>query len=123
MKKTITTQRGRLAEDLACAYITKLGYKIRERNWRFRRAEIDIIAADQKWLVFLEVKSRSSTQFGTPETAVTHKKESLLSDAATAYMLANDYTGEFRFDIVSVLFQLDERPDIQHFQDAFFPGI
>lgn len=123
MKKIITMKRGRLAEELACAYISKLGYAIREKNWRFRRAEIDIIAADQKWLVFLEVKSRSSIQYGAPETAITLKKESLISDAASAYMLENGYNGEFRFDIISVLFQLDERPAIQHFKDAFFPGI
>ncbi len=101
----------------------KLGYSIIERNWRFRRAEVDIIATDRQWLVFVEVKSRSGTMYGTPETAVTPHKEALLSDAATAYMLEHGYTGEFRFDIVSVLFRLEENPLIEHFQDAFFPGI
>lgn len=112
-----------MAEDLASTYVTKLGYQIKERNWRFRRAEIDIIAYDQKWLVFLEVKSRSSVLYGTPETGVTPHKESLIADAASAYMMEHGYSGEFRFDIISVLFQLDERPSIEHFRDAFFPGI
>lgn len=123
MKKSSTSDKGKRAEDLASQYIVNLGYAIIERNWRFKRAEVDIIAIDQHWLVFIEVKSRSGTLYGTPETAVTPHKEALLSDAAAAYMLEHGYTGEYRFDIISVLFRPEEKPLIEHFVDAFFPGI
>ncbi len=123
MRKSSTTDKGKKAEDLASKYIMNLGYAIMERNWRFKRAEIDIIASKQNIMVFLEVKSRSGTMYGAPETGVTPHKELLLADAASAYMLEKSYTGEYRFDIISVLFRLEEKPVIEHFIDAFFPGI
>jgi len=76
---------GKLGEDLACTYLAKLGYKIIERNFRIRGGEIDIIALDGSTLVYVEVKTRSSFQFGRGEEAVTPVKIKFLERAAKFY--------------------------------------
>ncbi len=114
---------GLLGEDTAASYLQGLGYIILERNWRFSKAEIDIICKDQDVLVFVEVKSKSYTFFGEPEDSVSVYKETLIIDAANRYMekVAHDWV--IRFDIVSILFDKKRNPNITHFKDAFFPGI
>lgn len=76
---------GKYGEDLASKFLQKMGYKIIERNFRIRGGEIDIIAIDGKTLVYLEVKSRTSHQFGLPEEAVTIHKLNFLKRAAKFY--------------------------------------
>jgi putative endonuclease len=107
-------------EALAVEYLQGLGYAILERNWRFKRAEVDIIAREGGTLVFVEVKARSRRNFGEPEEAVNPKKERLLADAAQAYAEKIGHDWALRFDIVSVLF-LPEGPLLRHYKDAFFP--
>lgn len=112
---------GEKGEDLAKLFLLKKGYSILELNWRFSRAEVDIIAKDKDILVFVEVKTRSTAIFGDPALAVNAKKQQLLTDAASAYMDQIGHEWEIRFDIISVILRQDEY-DLQHFQDAFFPG-
>lgn len=114
---------GKLGEDIACQFLTNLGYRILERNWRYSKAEIDIIAKDGNILTFIEVKAKSYTFFGDPEESVSAYKEQLIIDAANRYMSLIGHTWEIRFDIVSVLFDKQLNPKITHFKDAFFPGI
>ena len=106
-------------ETIAVKYLEEKGFQILERNWRFSRAEIDIIARDGDVLVFVEVKTRSSDIFGEPEESVTPKKEALLKDAAAVYMQQVNHEWEIRFDIVSILIK-GESYTIEHFRDAFF---
>ena len=80
-----TTVQGKIGEDLACQYLQKQGYKIIERNFRIRGGEIDIIALDGQTLVYIEVKTRTSDQFGRPEEAVTAWKLRFLERAAKFY--------------------------------------
>ena len=69
-----------LGEKIAAEYLTGLGYTIRERNFRSREGEVDIIADKDDFLVFIEVRTRTSNSYGTPEESVTaQKKERLLS--------------------------------------------
>ena len=110
---------GQRGEDLAVIYLKKKGYQILERNWRFSKAEIDIIAKDGEILVFVEVKTRSTAIFGEPEESITSKKEDLISDAAAVYMDTIDHDWEIRFDIISIILT-DEGHSIKHFKDAFF---
>ncbi len=114
---------GKKGEVLALEYIKNKRYKILETNWRYRRSEVDIIAMDQKTLVFIEVKTRSSDYFGKPEIAVTNRKKKLLVDAGTAYMQEVDHTWEIRFDIIAIVLRSENDIEIQHFIDAFFPGL
>jgi len=118
MAKHIET--GKKGEALAVTYLENKGYTILETNWRFSRAEVDIIAMHGEILVFVEVKTRSSDYFGEPEEAVTERKKVLLTDAASMYMEKINHDWEIRFDIISVLLKDVNKPQISHFEDAFF---
>jgi len=115
-KHNILGERG---ETIACDYLIQKGYKVVERNWRHRKAEIDLIAWDDQTLVFIEVKTRSNDLFGKPEVSVTDKKETLVIAASQAYMESIDYEWAIRFDIISILIHNDAAARIQHFKDAF----
>jgi len=77
--------KGKFGEDLACEFLKKQGYKIIERNYRIRGGEIDIIALDEKTLVYVEVKTRTSHQFGLPEESITYYKMKFLQRAVKFY--------------------------------------
>lgn len=115
------TEIGKFSEDAACEYLISNNYIILERNWRYKRAEIDIIAQDLSadTLVFVEVKSRSYTFFGEPESSVSVKKQKLVSDAASAYMEQIKYNWAVRFDIIGIVFENADKPSISHFKDAY----
>lgn len=114
---------GKIGEELAIAHLCQQGWEILATNWRFKRAEIDIIAMDWNTLVFVEVKTRSTTYFGTPEQFVNAKKKLFLAKAASAYMEEIGHDWEIRFDIISVLLPRGKEQEIKHFKDAFFPGL
>lgn len=114
---------GKLGEDTATTYLDSLGYKILERNWRFSKAEIDIIALDGKIIVFVEVKAKSYTYYGAPEESISSYKENLIIDAAGQYMESINYEDEIRFDIISIVFDKELRPKTSHYKDAFYPSI
>lgn len=115
--------KGQFGEEIACSYLLSLGYQILKKNWRFSKAEVDIIAMDKDILVFVEVKTRSYSYFGKPEEFVSAHKERLYFDAANVFMEKVNYEGELRFDIIGVLIGQDNKPMIDHYEDAFFPGI
>lgn len=112
---------GKRGEELAKAHLIDNGYKILQTNWRYRRAEVDIIAMDGEVMVFVEVKTRTADAFGKPEEFITEKKELLLADAASAYMEKSGHDWEIRFDFISIIIQSDQHHTIDHFKDAFFP--
>lgn len=111
-------RKGKYGENIACKYLISQHYQILEKNWQYRKAELDIIAMDGNVLVIVEVKTRTTEYFGAPETAVTTKKMRLLTDAASAYMHEIDHQWEIRFDIISVVLEKEDK--ITHFKDAFF---
>ena len=121
MDQSTTGARG---EDIACRHLEEKGYLILERNWRWRRAEVDLIARTGEALVFVEVKTRRSDHYGRPETFVTDKKKEMLAGAAAAYMESVGHEWEFRFDVIAVLIDISTGAfQLEHFQDAFFPGL
>jgi|TARA_B100000767_G_scaffold42006_1_gene35744 putative endonuclease len=109
---------GNKGEQLAVNYLINKGYKIVERNWRFQKAEIDIIATKDKILISVEVKTRSTNDFGNPQDFVTPKKIKLMVSAMNEYILNKDLDIELRFDIVAITKDKSSF-DIQHFKDAF----
>jgi putative endonuclease len=111
---------GKKGEDLAVSFLELKGYSIIERNWRYRRAEIDIIAKLDDKLVFIEVKTRSTDVFGNPEEAVHLKKQDLIARAAGAYILKVQHDWLIRYDVVSILLFADGTYAIEHIEDAFF---
>ncbi len=114
---------GQAGELAARNLLENKGYAILEANWRFHRAEVDLIAKDGKILVFVEVKTRSSDAFGKPEAFVDARKQRFLTEAASAYMEQIGHDWEIRFDVVSVLAIPGREVLLEHFEDAFFPGL
>jgi putative endonuclease len=98
---------GKRGEELACAELEKRGYHIVDRRFRTRCGELDIVARDGVVLVFVEVKARSGSNFGTPLESVTWQKQQRLSRMAASYLwvkrLSHDIA--YRFDVVSILEQ------------------
>ena len=125
MAKHIKT--GQKGEALAEKKLQGLGYRILERNWRFKHLEVDLIAVESDVLVFVEIKTRNDLRYGSPDEAVDCKKERKLARAAEIYMDKTRYDGEVRFDIVSVLWpqdmptHFDAPPTVEVIKDAFWP--
>lgn len=110
---------GRRGEDIAAEYLEKKGYQIITRNFRTRLGEIDIIARDKSSIVFIEVKSRTGTAYGSPAAAVTLKKQRQISRVALLYTLEhNQGDSPARFDVVSVLFD-GRSSQVELITDAF----
>ena len=120
---------GQRGEQLAADYLIQKNYTILDRNWRYGRAEIDIVAMNGSTLVFAEVKTRSDDLFERPESAVDDKKRRLLTRAAVAYMRKIGHEWAIRFDILAVVLKhFSEKTEtdiffIDHFEDAFFPRL
>ncbi|MBF9252929.1 YraN family protein [Pontibacter sp. 172403-2] len=108
---------GRHGEGMAARYLQQSGYTILHRNYRYKRAEVDIIAQKDSLLVFVEVKTRATDVYGYPEEAVSPRKEELLLTAAAAYIEQQNWQHDVRFDIISVT--LSAPPVIHHIEDAF----
>ncbi|WP_433814703.1 YraN family protein [Flavobacterium johnsoniae] len=114
---------GKLGEDLAAEHLEKENYKILERNWVYNNAEVDIIAQKENILVVVEVKTRSSLDFGSPQDFVKPKKIQLLIKAVNAYINYREKDFEedlnVRFDIVAI-HKNGESFAIEHLTDAFY---
>lgn len=110
---------GILGEAIAASHLRTNGYLILERNWTFKKAEIDIIAKKDNQLVIVEVKTRNSDFFGDPQSFVTASKIKLLVKAANEYLVANKLDVETRFDIIAIL-KNKNTERIDHFENAFY---
>jgi putative endonuclease len=109
---------GKIGEDLAVDFLQKGGYAICERNWRFKKAEVDIIAKKNGVLAVVEVKTRSSNYFGDPQDFIKSKKIKLLVEAVDQYVNSKELDVEVRFDIIAITKQR-ENFEIVHLKDAF----
>ena len=106
-------------ESLAVVFLQQKGFAIVERNFRFGHGEIDIIAREGSVLVFVEVKTRHSSKFGSPEESVTDAKQHQLRQAAEGYLHSKELEEQrCRFDVISISYQ-GERPEIRHIENAF----
>ena len=110
---------GNLGEEMAVAFLEKEGYTILETNWTFQKAEIDIIAKKENTLAIIEVKTRSSLDFGLPQDFVKPKKIQLLVKAVNEYVISNDLDIEVRFDIIAV-HKEGKSFAVEHLMDAFY---
>ncbi len=116
---------GRLGEDTAAAYLETQGYTLLARNWRTRAGEIDIIARQGEWLVFVEVRSRRAARgggapaFGYPADSVTPRKQMQLVRLVRAYLAEMPWRGFTRIDVIALEFGPDDRVTSQeHYRDA-----
>lgn len=110
---------GKQGEAAAVAYLRENGYEILEQNFVFQKAEIDIIARIKDWLIVVEVKTRSSIDFGSPEDFVNKKKIKLLVKTIDEYVQQSGLDLEIRFDIIAVVKE-NGNFNIEHLEDAFY---
>lgn len=110
---------GKKGEELAKEFLQNNGYIILESNFVFQKAEIDIIAQKEDTLIVVEVKTRSSIDFGNPQDFVNPKKIKLLVKAIDEYVNLKNLDLSIRFDIISVIHDKGEFT-IEHFEDAFY---
>lgn len=110
---------GRRGEEIASGYLEKRGYQIITRNFRTPLGEIDIVARDRSSIVFIEVKSRTGSSYGSPASAVTLKKQRQISKVALLYIKEHNLNdAPARFDVVSILLS-GSSSRIEHITDAF----
>lgn len=112
---------GARGETVAAEYLIAKGYTILHRNWRTGHREVDLIVLDPaRELVFVEVKTRSSTDFGFPEAAVGRKKRRHFREAGQIFLLDNTQYPTLQFDVVSVLLRGNDVTEVRHFEADFY---
>lgn len=113
-------QLGLRGENIAAGFLQGKGYHILERNYYTRYGELDIICEKDRTLVFVEVKTRKSTQCGFPEEAVTRQKINHLRKAALIYLNSRERPyREIRFDVIAILVNANDEEIINHIEQAF----
>ncbi|MEO9965212.1 MAG: YraN family protein [Reichenbachiella sp.] len=108
-------EQGKSGEDYALKHLLSLGYDLIERNYRYRRSEIDLIMWFNVTLVFVEVKWRSNSKYGFPEHFVSANQQKMIMEGAEHYILESKHNGPIRFDIVAI----NAQEKLVHFKDAF----
>jgi putative endonuclease len=113
---------GQKGETFAIEYLQKAGYKIRHRNWRSGKKELDIVAENKDYIVFVEVKTRNDGYFEHPVNAITKEKQSSMILAADGYIQRYNLNKESRFDVITIIAK-GEILDIDHIESAFYPTL
>ncbi|MCX6277211.1 MAG: YraN family protein [Bacteroidetes bacterium] len=116
---SVHIETGKTGEQLATDHLLAKGYKILERNWRWGREELDIIAQDGNFVVIVEVKTRTGKNEIEPAEVVPRDKQRILVRIANAYMRYKNLPGEVRFDIITILMNARGR-QLHHLEDAFY---
>ncbi len=114
---------GKKGEAIAKDFLVKNGYQLVEQNWQYHQKELDLIMWEipHELLVFVEVKTRSSHEFGYPETAITEAKKQFLVEAANAYLDQEQLDCDLRFDVIAILLKNQNVQDLTHIKDAVIP--
>jgi len=110
---------GKKGEQLAVDFLLNKGYSIIERNYRFQKAEVDIIAQLKETLAIVEVKTRSKIDFGNPQDFVKPKQIQNLVKVVDEFVIANALDVEVRFDIIAIV-KDNKQFKIEHLEDAFY---
>jgi len=114
---------GLQGESLAAAHLQEKGYKIRHRNWTTGKLEVDIIAENNDYVVFAEVKTRTEGYFGNISDLVPTDKQKLLVHAADSYIRIYDINKESRFDVIIIVASGQSIEIKEHIEDAFYPTL
>lgn len=116
-------QRGNESEEIASRHLLSEGYVILQRNWKAGKLELDIIARKDSILIIVEVKSRKEDDIVDPLDAVDDKKIRRIILATDSYIRQNDWNGDVRFDLISIIRPIEGETLIEHIEDAFYPPI
>lgn len=118
-KLTPTKRRGDLGEDAARRYLEGRGFRVLDRNWRYKQWELDLVCRDGDTVVFVEVKTRRVGAMGTPADALDRKKQARLVKAASQYLTKHALWDEpCRFDLAGVV-DTGDSMDVEHIENAF----
>ena len=109
---------GILGENIAVAHLISKGYTILDRNFKFKKNEIDIVTSFKNQIVVVEVKTRQTAEIGEPWMAVTRAKQKLIIQVANHFIQTNEIENDTRFDIISIVHN-SYRTKIQNIEDAF----
>jgi putative endonuclease len=113
---------GKAGEELAITHLRNIGYHILKQNYRYGRSEIDIIARQKDVIVFVEVKTRETHKYGSPEDAVSNAKIKKIAEGAEGFLLEAKVDLECRYDIISII-KNKQQTEVTHIVDAFWPGL
>jgi len=111
---------GTKGEEMAVIYLIENGYKIVERNWRFKHLEVDIIASKGNCMHFFEIKTRTSDMYGHPEESVSSKKMTNLRNAAEEYQHMHPDWKYVQFDVLAIKMFFNKPVEIMLFEDVYF---
>lgn len=111
---------GQLGEQFATTYLEDLEFHILEKNWRYKRLEVDIIASKEDIVHFIEVKTRTSKKYGNPEEAVSTSKMSFLKSAAEQYQYLHPQWKKVQFDVVAIQLRNEDIEEIFVNWDVYF---
>ena len=112
---------GEIGENIAHEHLKSLGYKLVVKNYRIRTGEIDLIMTDKNTLVFIEVRTKSTSFFGSPAETVNYKKQKVIINTANFFLYNHPVfqDSECRFDVVGIVINNQSNPEINHIKDAF----
>lgn len=113
---------GQKGEELAVSHLVKKGYKILHRNWKSGRKELDIVAENDDYVVFVEVKTRSYDLNIPPDSPVKFEKEKSMIYAANSYIQKYNISKEARFDVIKIVTE-GKNYKIEHIENAFYPTL
>ena len=113
---------GKEGEDMAAGYLEQKGYTVLDRNWRCGHKELDLVVTKDNTVVFVEVKTRTGSEWGDPEDAVTDRKIRRIVSSADAYIRFNQIDMDARFDVVSIVVEGGEFK-VEHIEQAFYPPV
>jgi putative endonuclease len=113
---------GKKGEGIAADYLRNKGYKIRHQNWKSGRRELDIVAENDDFIVFIEVKTRNEDFWMPPASAVTSEKQRLIIYTADSYLQKYDIAKESRFDVITIIYK-GMSWEIDHIENAFYPTL
>lgn len=113
---------GREGEDIAARYLERQGYTVLDRNWRSGHKELDLVVCKENTIVFVEVKTRTSADYGDPWSFVDDRKIRRIVNSADAYIRFRCIDMDVRFDIISITVENGDFK-VEHIEQAFFPSV
>lgn len=113
--------QGQEGENIAAKYLLDRGWKILDTNWRNGKSEVDVIAINEVFILFVEVKYRKSGEFGEAPDFVSKGQQKRIMNAAHEYIIENNVDQEARFDIIAII--SEPVPRIEHIEEAFYPTL
>jgi putative endonuclease len=113
---------GKIGEQMAVDFLIKKGHKILDRNFNFKKLEVDIVTEFEDKIIITEVKTRQSDYLTDPRELVSHSKQKGIVKTANHYIQENEIDLEAQFDLIVIVLNQKQK-EIKHYEDAFYPNL